>query len=166
MNIHENRNMNNKSIEKIFERAINSCSRKGVRFTQKRKNIFEILLISKKPLSAYQIADAFNNTFNDSIPVMSVYRILDFLEKHKLVHKLNSNSKYVACSDHLGSCDHEIPQYLICSKCEGADEFFISKSVLNELINIVVNTGYSLDELQLELKGVCNNCSTREDRTC
>ena len=92
------------------------------------------------------------------MPPMSVYRILEFLEAELLVHKLSSANKYVACS-HI-ACDHahEVPQFLICGKCQKVKEIAISKTVIDELDKQVVNAGYRLMNSQLELQCLCEHC--------
>ena len=109
-------------LNKIMGKAEDLCAQSGTRFTDKRKRILELLLQSQAPLSAYEVADAYNRSSETSMPTMSVYRILDFLESELLVHKLSSTNKYVACS-HI-ACDHahEVPQFLICGKCQSVKE--------------------------------------------
>ena len=72
------------------------------------------LLQSKQALSAYELADYCRDELGESMPPMSVYRILEFLEGVQLVHKLKLANRFVAC-DHI-TCDHKhgVPQFLIC----------------------------------------------------
>ena len=76
-----------------------------------------VLLASATPLSAYEIVDRYKTQFQESLPVMSVYRMLDFLIQEKLVHKLETAGQYMSCA-HI-ACDHqhETPQFLICDRC-------------------------------------------------
>ncbi len=150
-------------IERIIEQAKDKYARTGVRLTTKRKRILKILLVSDIPLSAYEIADSYNNAFGESIPEMTVYRILNFFEQEHLSHKLSSTNKYVPCSHHSNSCTCEAPQFLICGKCQTAEEISISKAVMGELEKVALKAGYSLDESQLELKGLCNKCIGSEE---
>ena len=154
--------MKEQQIGVIINKAKDSCERSGVRLTEKRKRILEILLVAGLPLSAYEIADAYNKTFDESIPAMTVYRILDFLETEHLLHKLSSTNKYVSCSHISNGCKHDIPQFLICGKCQSTKEISISKSVMDELEKIVIKAGYTLTQSQLELRVLCNSCSTSE----
>lgn len=150
--------MKKQELKKIMGKAEDICAHSGGRLTEKRKRILELLLQSKSPLSAYEVADAYNRTSESSMPAMSVYRILDFLENELLAHKLTSANKYVACS-HI-ACDHahEVPQFLICGKCQNVKEIAISKSIIDELDTQVVNAGYKLMNSQLELQCLCEQC--------
>lgn len=151
--------MNKQQINRVIEKAKGVCERSGGRLTEKRKSIFELLLISDTPLSAYEVMDAYNKRSEKSISPMSVYRILEFLEAKVLVHKLESTKKYVACSDITCSHIHEMPHFLICGECQSTKEVAISKGIIDELAKLVEKAGYTLKDSQLELQCRCNNCS-------
>lgn len=146
-------------LTKILNKAQSMCSESGSRLTQKRQRILELLLISEIPLSAYEVADAYNRSSETSMPPMSVYRILDFLDSEQLVHKLSSTNKYVACSHITCSHSHDVPQFLICGKCQNVKEIAISKNIINELSTQVSNAGYTLVRSQLELDCLCQRCA-------
>jgi Fur family zinc uptake transcriptional regulator len=145
-------------LNNIMDKAQHICAHSGGRLTEKRKRILELLLVSGTPLSAYEVADAYNKTAEASMPAMSVYRILDFLESEQLVHKLSSANKYVACSHIACSHAHEIPQFLMCGKCQSVKEIAIAKSIIDELDHQVAGAGYKLMNSQLELQCLCDNC--------
>lgn len=144
-----------------MDKAQQICAHSGTRFTEKRKLILEQLLNSAVPLSAYEVADAYNKSTDASMPAMSVYRILDFLESEQLVHKLSSTNKYIACS-HI-ACDHvhQVPQFLICKSCQSVKEIAISKTIIDELDVQVSGAGYKLTNSQLELQCLCDACATQ-----
>lgn len=139
-------------------KAQDMCTISGGRLTQKRKRILELLLLSGTPLSAYEVADKYNKSVDTSMPAMSVYRILDFLESELLVHKLNSTNKYVACSHISCSHAHEVAQFLICSNCLQVKEIAIAKRIIEELDEQVGEAGYKLLNSQLELQCICDSC--------
>ena len=150
--------MNKSQIENTLSRAESKCIESGNKLTEKRRRILEVLLGSNIPLSAYEIADAYKLKMPSKIPVMSVYRILEFLESLDLVHKLNINSKYVACS-HIGCCEgHDIPQFLICSRCESVKEIRVSKGIIEQLEKQVSSVGFKLTNSHIELECLCENC--------
>ena len=150
--------MNKQQLTKVMDKAVNMCSLSGGRLTEKRKRILELLLLSNTPLSAYEVADAYNKKADTSMPAMSVYRILDFLESEQLVHKLSSANKYVACSHIACDHDHAVPQFLICNKCQRVKEIAITKRIIDELDEQVTNAGYHLVNSQLELDCLCAEC--------
>ena len=119
-----------------------------------------VLLASATPLSAYEIVDRYKTQFQESLPVMSVYRMLDFLIQEKLVHKLETAGQYMSCA-HI-ACDHqhETPQFLICDRCGSVKEVGIKKRIIEELERSIQSTGFMLAQKQLELHGVCEHCQS------
>lgn len=150
--------MSEQKIASVLGKAEHMCAKEGKRLTEKRKRILEVLLRSETPLSAYEVADVYNSQSETSMPTMSVYRILDFLAEGLLVHKLSSTNKYVACSHIACSHAHEVPQFLICGKCQRVKEIAISKNIISELDEHVSGAGYKLVNSQLELQCVCEDC--------
>lgn len=153
--------MNKQQLRRVIDQAKQVCAFSGGRLTEKRSGVLEVLLSCGTPLSAYEITDAYNKSFEKPMPTMSVYRILEFLEAEDLVHKLSTTNKYVACSHITCSHPHEVPQFLICSQCKSVKEISISKSIVDELGKLVEKAGYTLTQPQLELECRCNNCSAK-----
>ena len=146
-------------VQTIIDHAEKHCKAHGARLTDKRKQVLSGLLQSEKALSAYELVDYCKDTFGKSIPAMSVYRILDFLQEEQLVHKLNLANKYIACS-HI-TCDHshDVPQFLICGECQRVEEISISKSTIEGLQNNVKQAGFHLISPQLEMNCLCDSCA-------
>ena len=151
--------MNKQQLNPIIDKAQDICARSGGRLTEKRKRVLELLLVSNRPLSAYEITDAYNRGVEKPMPAMSVYRMLDFLETQDLVHKLSSTNKYVACAHISCGHEHQISQFLICGKCQSAKEIAISERIIDELGKLLSKAGYALTNPQLELQCLCNDCS-------
>lgn len=150
--------LNEAERNNIIHKAEHSCVESGGRLTVKRKNILIALLSADTPQSAYEIADYYKEAFNETIPVMSVYRMLEFLMQESLVHKLSSTNKYVACSHIACNHVHEVPQFLICDQCHHVREVGVKKDIIDALQNSVENANFYLNSPELELHGVCNDC--------
>ena len=101
---------------------------------------------------------AIKEKYNEDIAAMSVYRILKFLESEKLVHKLQSANKYVAC-EHI-SCNHAhgVPQFLICGNCSKVKEINIKPATIEELQTSVDEVGFQLINHQFEMNCLCADC--------
>ena len=151
--------MNKRQISKWIDDAKSVCEQSGARLTEKRQDILKILLIAGGPLSAYQIANAYNDGAQKPMPTMSVYRILEFLETKDLVHKLSSNNKYIACTHSHNGDTRKVTQFLICNQCKIAKEIIISTKIMDELGKVVENAGFALKHRQLELDCLCEECS-------
>jgi len=146
------------AINEMVEVAKRECKAHGVRTTSKRINVFSLLLPSKKALSAYEIVELYKQTFNEPVPVVTVYRVLDFLERENLVHRLETANKFVACSH--TSCDHQHPasQFLICKKCQKVKELSISQHKFDELKQTIEQAGFHLLNPQIEMNCICEAC--------
>jgi Fur family zinc uptake transcriptional regulator len=149
----------NETIEHVVDAAERTCSESGLRLTPKRRNVLLTLLRAGAPLSAYELAAEYQVAFGESIPTMSVYRMLNFLVQVKLAHKLDTTNQYLACA-HI-TCDHqhEVPQFLICDQCHRVSEIGVGKALVEQLKQSVERTGFQVKRNQLELHGVCASCS-------
>lgn len=147
---------------KVLNKAQQACAKAGVKLTEKRKRVLSVLIDSPVPLSAYEVADKVSKTFEEPIPPMSVYRMLDFLIGENLAHKLNSENKFLACS-HI-ACDHghKIPQFLICNQCRRVSEITIDKAIVDALSAAVEDAGFALRDTQLELPCLCADCKSKK----
>jgi Fur family zinc uptake transcriptional regulator len=148
----------------ILDEAANTCRADGSRLTDKRRKVLECLLHAGKPVSAYEIADLYEAQFGESIRPMSVYRMLDFLVEESLAHKLKSANKYVPCSHIVCDHDHELPQFLICERCERVEEIAIGREVLDTLAARARKADFELTSPQIELNCICHQCLEPEDR--
>ena len=117
------------STDSILQSAERHCKDHGTRLTEKRKLVLTGLIQSEMALSAYELIAEVKKQYNQDLAAMSVYRILDFLESEKLVHKLKLANKYIAC-EHI-SCDHAhgVSQFLIAGNV-----IKLKKSTLSQLL--------------------------------
>lgn len=145
-------------IQGIIEQAEQQCKKNGARLTAKRKLVLTCLLQSHKAKSAYELVEYCKNQHDETIPAMSVYRILDFLQSQQLVHKLDLANKYVACAHITCRDEHAVSQFLICKQCQRVKEIDISDSVIQSLQQNVQDADFELDSPQLEINGLCGNC--------
>ena len=134
------------------------CQNKGIRLTKKRRLILLALFQTKRAISAYELVDYCKEHLNEVIPVMSVYRILDFLQAQGLAHRLGLANKYIACSHINCETQHGLSQFLICDRCQRVEEINIEPSTLNNLNGVIEENGFRLTSPQLEINGICDNC--------
>ena len=145
-------------VDRIVEHAEQHCKSHGGRLTVKRKQVLAGLIQSEKALSAYELIDVCKQQSGESMPAMSVYRILEFLEDEHLVHKLSLANKYVACAHISCSHAHAVPQFLICKRCSKVKEIDIKPATINELRASVNEAGFELINTQLEMNCLCEGC--------
>jgi len=146
------------AVNEIVEIAERECKAQGVPITAKRVKVLSLLLLSKKAVSAYELVESYKQAFEQPVPVITVYRVLDFLQNKGLVHKLETANKYVVCS-HI-DCKHEHPasQFLICNQCLTVKELSINEHEFVELKQAIEKAGFHLDSPQLEMNCICKMC--------
>ena len=89
------------------------CRERGGRLMPQRRAVLGALLLAQRPQSAYELRDTLL-PHDPAITPASVYRCLDFLMEHGLVHRLETTRSFVAC----GHPDHaHAVQFLICRQC-------------------------------------------------
>jgi Fur family zinc uptake transcriptional regulator len=148
-------------VKTIINHAEKSCKAHGSKLTDKRKQVLSGLLQSDRAMSAYELVDYCNVTYGETMPAMSVYRILSFLQDEGLVHKLSLANKYIACAHITCGHDHGISQFLICGSCQRVEEITIGKSTINNLKRNVEEAGFHLISPQLEINCLCNECKDK-----
>lgn len=151
--------MRAKDIQTSIRNAHQHCLRSGIKLTEKRERILQLMLESKLPLSPYEVVERYNQSTGNTMPANSAYRILDFLAEENLVHKLNLANKYMACS-HI-ACDHphSASQFLICSNCHAVKEIMMSAELVNAIQENVDAAGFQMQQPSVELSCLCGNCS-------
>lgn len=142
----------------LMARAEQRCAERHVRLTPQRRRVLEIIAASHAAIGAYDILGRLGGEGHAPAPV-SVYRALEFLQRHDLVHRVESLNAYVACvmagSRHPG-------QFLICRRCRTVAE--MNSPVIEEAIATGARSvGFSVIEPVVEVGGVCLTCS-RADR--
>ncbi len=86
----------------------------------------------------------------------TIYRALDFLLVHKLIHKVETSNAFVACGDveHL----HE-SQFMICEDC-GATEEISDDEIVKSLRRLGEGRGFAVERQVIEARGLCPACRT------
>ncbi len=150
--------MNNEAVSHVLERAEVLCRERGARLTEQRKAALQLLCLSEKPLSAYELLERMRGVVRNPAPP-TVYRALHFLLEHGLVHKLESLNAYVGCAhpDHPHVC-----QFLICDDCGEVAEVE-DPSVARSLKAAGNEIGFRTRRPVIELLGTCAQCSSEKN---
>jgi Fur family transcriptional regulator, zinc uptake regulator len=131
------------------------CRKRGGRMTRQRRAVLGKLLAARRPLSAYELRDMLHPE-DPSITPASVYRSLDFLLEHGLVHRLETTKSFIAC-EHP---DHpHAGQFLICRQCGTVVETE-DRHVAAATESLGQRLGFALDRRTVELTGTCATCKT------
>jgi len=140
-------------IEDALRRADALCDGEGVRLTQLRRRVLELVWRSHKPVGAYDLLETLRSEKKGAQPP-TVYRALDFLMEHGLVHRIESMNAYIGCAGPVG--EHPT-RFLICRECGKAAE--INNQGLEQAIDALAQeTGFMVRSSTVEVEGICPNC--------
>jgi len=147
-------------LEDALDRAAALCADRGVRLTALRRRVLELVWGGHKPLGAYDILETLKGERTGAAPP-TVYRTLDFLLSHGLVHRIESQNSFVGCPDpdkpHGG-------QFLICRTCGIAAE--LNDTAVDQAIRKSASkAGFAIARPIIEIQGLCSNCQGDVDGT-
>ena len=141
-------------VGRALKRAEALCHQRGTRFTRMRRRVLELIWESHRAVKAYDLLDRLTESEKSARPP-TVYRALEFLIEHGLVHRVDSLNAYVGCS---GSDDLHNAQFLICQKCgevREVDGALIDRAVRRQ----AAAAGFTVRRQTVELHGECPSCA-------
>ena len=132
------------------------CTKRGARLTPLRRRVLELIWRGHAPVGAYDLLRALAKTQPGAAPP-TVYRALDFLLAHGLVHRIESLNAFVGCAHpqqaHGG-------QFLICSDCGAAAEVHDPR-VDAAIGRRAAELGFTVSRKMVEVQGLCAPCKNR-----
>ncbi len=134
----------------IVEKAKQYCKQHKFRFTDPRQRVLQVLASKQQGLGAYEIlAELTTKDYQPAPP--TIYRAIEFWEKHSFVHKIPSLKKYRICT-HSYPNSHTI--YMICKNCDSVEEIHSKQ----ELLPSTVKNRFQVSSLSTEVLGECDHC--------
>lgn len=133
------------------------CHRRGRRFTEMRRKVFELVWQQHKPVGAYQILALLQQVEGRMAPP-TVYRALEFLQEMGLVHRIASLNAYVGCCEPGKRHDG---QFLICEACHALAE--LDAPAVTTAIEL--NAGrlnFEVRRSTVEILGLCPACRRKD----
>src|SRR5262245_2973299 len=133
------------------------CLERGQRLTTIRRNVLDELLVSHKPLGAYEIIDRLAARGARPAPI-TAYRALEFLRENGLVHRIESRNAFVACvHNHAAG---ELVVFMICEHCGTVGEAS-SAELAATLASAARSADFAPKSPVIEITGVCTHCRAR-----
>jgi Fur family transcriptional regulator, zinc uptake regulator len=147
--------------EILLNRAETICEHRGATLTELRRQVLGMILDAAAPTGAYDLLDRLRRTRRGAAPP-TVYRTLDFLLEHGLIHRLERLSAFVGC---VAGCtanpDAEnhahAAQFLICRNCGRVVEMQ-DHNVTAVLARVAKEAGFSISNATIEAEGLCSTC--------
>jgi Fur family zinc uptake transcriptional regulator len=153
------------TVEAVLDQAARACARRGAQLTALRRQVLRLVLEAEQPVGAYALLDRLKAERAGAAPP-TVYRALDFLREHGLIHRVERLNAFIGCveaAQHPADChcaaEHDHPhQFLICSRC-GTTEEISDPAVTAALAAAAARHGFSPQRLTVEAEGVCGRCA-------
>ena len=135
------------------------CAARVQRLTAPRRQVLEVLASSHKPIGAYDIIDLIARKHKVRPAPITVYRALEFLMKHGLVHRIESRNAYLACVHNHDN--GALVAFLMCDTCGAVGE--ASTAAFAQLLAVAAKkAGFRHAMSVIEMTGTCSHC--RRDR--
>lgn len=133
------------------------CAARGTRLTEIRRRVLSAVWRSHAPVGAYDILASLNAEGGKIAP-MAVYRALDFLRDHGLVHRLASLNAFIGCAQ---AEEHHSAHFLICRNCKATAE--MEEPHLTRAVDHALKThGFTAEHQVVEIQGLCGACSAEQ----
>ncbi len=130
------------------------CIDNKARLTAQREHVLRLILDSSKPITAYELLDKLRQSQANAQPP-TVYRALDFLLEHKLIHKLRTINAFYSC---ICPGDKHAVLFLICDNCSESTEI-VEPNLMGQLHQRITKSGYVSDFPLLEVLSTCPSCA-------
>lgn len=134
------------------------CRRRGARLTDVRRRVLELVWQSHAPVGAYALLETLGREGFCAAPP-TVYRALDFLLAHGLVHRIERLNAYTGCA-HPGT--PHAGQFLLCQDCGAAAEL-IDPAIDHAVAAAAARLGFTVTRQTVEVDGLCPVCQARKD---
>jgi len=129
--------------------------------TRQQALVLQALARADGSTSAYALLDTLRDEGFRAPP--QVYRALDKLIGHGLVHRVESLNAFVACAQPHPH-RHGLLAFAICDRCGQVDEFS-DATIERRLKGWARDRAFTVATSALELHGTCTDCSDRPPGT-
>jgi Fur family zinc uptake transcriptional regulator len=140
-------------VDEALAEAVRLCEGRGVRLTALRRRVLELVWQGHAPVGAYRVMELLGAERGTVAPP-TVYRALDFLVQHGLVHRIESLNAFIGCRAPAAS--HRA-SFLICRACREVAELD-DLELARTLDRRAAAAGFSVDEARVEVIGTCARC--------
>lgn len=145
-------------IDQALERAIQLCRDRGVRLTEIRRRVLELIWQSHKPRGAYDLLEELSKEGHNSAPP-TVYRALDFLLEQGLIHRIASLNAFIGCNQ---PDEYHRSGFLICRQCGHTLELNLDS--LGQAVHQEADRcQFEINHLLVEASGLCAACRNGEE---
>jgi len=143
-------------VDNAMRSAREICLQRGVRLTESRAQVLELIWQSHRPIGAYTILEMVSAASAKRVAPPTVYRALDFLLEQGFIHQIKSLNAFLGCpTPHLPH--NQQSYFLICKKCGNAMEFY-DDNISQKIRKLAKGMGFLVKAESLEVTGICSVC--------
>ncbi len=135
--------------------AAGLCERQEVRLTALRRRVLELVWRGHQARGAYDILEELHREGRRAAPP-TVYRALEFLRFHGLIHRTESLNAFIGC---VAPDEPHSGQFMICNRCGGAAEVN-DQAIGDALRRSASHSGFIIEQQTIEMRGLCPACQT------
>lgn len=141
-------------IDGALAAAEERCRRRGAKLTELRRRVLELVWQGHEPVGAYALLDALRAEGRAAAPP-TVYRALDFLLSHGLIHRIEKANAFIGCPR---PDDPHAGQFLMCVDCGTVIE--MDDPALGAAVAAsAAKHGFAVSCQMLEVEGHCPSCN-------
>lgn len=145
-------------VRAALKGAERHCATEGLRLTPTRRRVLELIWQGHRPRGAYELLEQLAADGHKPSPP-TVYRALDFLLAHGLIHRVSSRNAFVGCSRPGGA---HVAQIFICDRC-GVTLEQADAAVDRRIRRTAQDLHFRVRQQTVEVAGVCPLCAARTD---
>lgn len=140
--------------ENFEEKLKELIKNKGMKYTEQRAIILEILLMADGHLNADEIHRIVRQNYpQTNIGIATVYRTLSFLEESNLI----SSISFGVDGKRYENNTKEHHDHLICDNC-GAIFEFVDEQIEKRQIEIAQSHNFVIQNHSMQIYGLCEKC--------
>lgn len=145
----------NQCLKEALDRVQAVCAERGLRLTEVRRRILELIWTSHRAYGAYDLLEMLRRE-RGRVDPPTVYRALDFLLEQGFIHRVESLNAFIGCP--LPDRSHSV-QFFICDHC-GTTRESQDGSIAMALERSAETQGFQVQQRIVELRGLCASCQT------
>jgi len=137
-----------------FLKVESFCQTNEIRLTPIRRHVLRLLFERDAPVGAYDLLADLRQILGKA-EAPTVYRALEYLGAHGLVHRIESMNAYLACPHPE---DLHASQFLICAECNKTVEL-TDQTIGDAIGSAAQQAGFEVRQQTVEVIGRCDDCA-------
>ncbi|WP_395338472.1 Fur family transcriptional regulator [Ningiella sp. W23] len=144
------------NMDSALEQLQSLCARNNIRLTIQRKQVLDLLINAKQPLSAYELTRLYNKRFDKRIIATSVYRILEFFIELRMAYRLDTVNKFIVRRRQSGLTpntqdEENVPVFAVCIHCNNVHEIPLSNALTQNMQQIADKSSFRVVHVSVEI---------------